>query len=207
MLNKIYYRLRPFIPREYQILLRSRLAFIKRNRCCNIWPIFESAGMMPIHWRGWPEQKKFALVLTHDVETTKGHGNCSALLEIEKELGFRSSFNFVPERYYVDPDLRDYVKEQGCEVGVHGLNHDGKLFSNRKTFSERAVKINRYLSEWNAVGFRAPSMHHKLGWIHELNIKYDLSTFDIDPFEPQSDGVFTIFPFWVDGNDIRMEVL
>jgi len=40
-------------------------------------------------------------------------------------------------------------------------------------------------------------MHHNLDWIHHLNIEYDASTFDTDPFEPQSDGVGTIFPFWV----------
>jgi hypothetical protein len=43
-------------------------------------------------------------------------------------------------------------------------------------------------------------MHHNLEWMHELNIEYDLSTFDTDPFEPQPDGVMTIFPFWVSEN-------
>ena len=40
-------------------------------------------------------------------------------------------------------------------------------------------------------------MHHNLEWIHLLNIEYDASTFDVDPFEPQSDGCSSIFPFWV----------
>jgi hypothetical protein len=44
-------------------------------------------------------------------------------------------------------------------------------------------------------------MHHNLEWLHLLNIEYDLSTFDTDPFEPQPDGVTTVFPFWV-GNQI-----
>jgi hypothetical protein len=43
-------------------------------------------------------------------------------------------------------------------------------------------------------------MHHNLDWIHELNVEYDASTFDTDPFEPQPDGVGTIFPFLVRGN-------
>jgi hypothetical protein len=34
-------------------------------------------------------------------------------------------------------------------------------------------------------------------WLHQLNIEYDLSTFDTDPFEPQPEGRHTIFPFWV----------
>ncbi|MGB5895090.1 MAG: hypothetical protein WBG58_13015, partial [Ignavibacteriaceae bacterium] len=65
----------------------------------------------------------------------------------------------------------------------------------------RAKKINHYLKEWNSVGFRAPAMHHNLQWMHKLDIEYDLSTFDTDPFEPQSDGVETIFPFIVEDND------
>ena len=54
-----------------------------------------------------------------------------------------------------------------------------------------------------AVGFRAPAMHHNLEWIHALNIEYDASTFDTDPFEPQSDGCRTIFPFWVHNGSYR----
>jgi glycosyltransferase involved in cell wall biosynthesis len=34
-----------------------------------------------------------------------------------------------------------------------------------------------------------------------LGAEYDASTFDTDPFEPQPDGVGTIFPFWVPGPD------
>jgi hypothetical protein len=40
-------------------------------------------------------------------------------------------------------------------------------------------------------------MLHNLEWLHDLNAKYDASTFDTDPFEPQSDGAGTIFPYWV----------
>ena len=34
-----------------------------------------------------------------------------------------------------------------------------------------------------------------------LGTEYDSSTFDTDPFEPEPDGVATIFPFWVPGLD------
>lgn len=120
-------------------------------------------------------------------------------MDIEEHLGFRSSFNFVPERYDVSSKLRQYLTGSGFEVGVHGLIHDGKLYASKKTFQERAIKINHYLRQWKALGFRSPAMHHNLKWIHDLDIEYDASTFDTDPFEPQSDGVGTIFPFWVQG--------
>jgi hypothetical protein len=44
------------------------------------------------HIPGWPNGKKFALVLTHDVESAEGLDKCYQLAEIEERLGFRSSF-------------------------------------------------------------------------------------------------------------------
>jgi hypothetical protein len=139
------------------------------------------------------------VVLTHDADTERGQGRCRQLMELEKSLGFRSSFNFVPRRYDVCPVLRKTLVENGFEVGVHGLYHDGKYYESREEFSRRAKLINAYLKDWNAVGFRSPSMQHNLDWIHDLDIEYDASTFDTDPFEPQSDGMGTIFPFLVPG--------
>ena len=68
-----------------------------------------------------------------------------------------------------------------------------------RNLSERAIRINHYLREWNAVGFRSAFMLRNLDWLHQLDIEYDLSTFDTDPFEPQPEGRHTIFPFWVPG--------
>ena len=85
------------------------------------------------------------------------------------------------------------------ELGVHGLEHDGKLYRSKAGFAAKASRINRYLKKWNCVGFRSPLMQHRLEWLHALNVEYDASTFDTDPFEPQPDGVGTIFPFWVHG--------
>ena len=196
-LNRLFYYLKPFIPRALQIAVRRQIALRKRRLHRHIWPIDPDAGKPPEEWSGWPDKKRFALVLTHDVDTQTGQEKCMDLVKIEKQMGFRSSYNFVPERYKVSSDLRHYLVENGFEVGVHGLNHDGKLYTSRKIFQERAVRINFYLNDWGSIGFRSPAMHHNLDWIHDLDIEYDASTFDTDPFEPQSDGVGTIFPFWV----------
>lgn len=197
MSGKIYYYLKPFLPRKTQLMLRRRLVMWKQKTYKSVWPIDEKAGNSPENWTGWPEKRRFCLVLTHDVDTAAGQERCHELMRLEKHLGLRSSFNFVAERYRVLPELRRDLVSNGFEVGVHGLYHDGKLYSSRKIFQKRALKINHYLHEWQAVGFRSPSMHHNLDWIHDLNIEYDASTFDTDPFEPQPDGVGTIFPFWV----------
>jgi len=202
-MKRIFYFFKPIIPRKVQLFLRRFLVKKQLKQYKDVWPILPGSQVKRENWIGWPDGKDFAIVLTHDVELRDGHDKCRQLLEIEKELGFKSSFNFVPERYKVDKELREFIVNEGFEVGVHGLNHDGKLFQDKNIFSERAKKINQYLKEWNSVGFRAPAMHHNLEWIGKLDIDYDLSTFDTDPFEPQPDGVGTIFPFWVEGKDRR----
>jgi glycosyltransferase involved in cell wall biosynthesis len=117
-------------------------------------------------------------------------------------MGFRSSFNFVPEGEYIVPEsVRAFLRENGFEVGVHDLHHDGSLYRSARTFRIQAQKINQSLQSWEAVGFRSGFMFHNLQWLQDLNVLYDASTFDTDPFEPQPDGVQTIFPFWVPGKD------
>lgn len=197
LVNRVFYVVKPFIPREIQIWMRRKVINRKLDEFKDVWPINKSAANPPSWWKGWPEGKQFSFVLTHDVELQGGHDKCLKLMEVEKALGFRSSFNFVPERYNVSSELRKELAGNGFEVGVHGLYHDGKLYKNKRVFLERAKKINSYIKEWDAAGFRSPAMHHNFDWIHELNILYDASSFDTDPFEPQSDGVNTIFPFWI----------
>lgn len=199
MLKKIFYIIKPLIPRKLQLQLRRKLIFSKLSSYKDIWPILKGSEKKPEYFSGWPEGKQFTLVLTHDVEHKRGYDRVIKLMEIEKELGFVSSFNFVPERdYKVEKEILQTLKENGFDYGVHGLYHDGKLFSSESEFLKRASKINSYLKDWNTNGFRAPAMHHNLDWIGALNIEYDMSTFDTDPFEPQPDGVGTIFPFWVE---------
>jgi hypothetical protein len=200
IINTVYYKLKPLIPRGIQIWLRRKAILRKKLLYQDVWPIDEKASKPPERWLGWPQGKRFALVLTHDVDTAKGQEKCCQLIELEQSLGFKSSFNFVPKRYEVSSELRKYLVSNGFEVGIHGLYHDGRLYKSRQIFEQRAKEINHYLHEWNSVGFRSPSMQHNLDWIHDLNIEYDASTFDTDPFEPQPDGVGTIFPFWVPRN-------
>ncbi len=169
-----------------------------RKRIGHVWPIMPGSERLPENWPGWPQGKKFALVLTHDVESKAGLEKCRALMHLEMELGFRSSFNFVPEGdYRVPAELREELTAQGFEVGIHDLNHDGHLFASQRGFKRRAAKINDYARQWGATGFRSGFMLRNLDWLHDLDVEYDASTFDTDPFEPQPDGGHTIFPFWV----------
>src|SRR3984893_10803709 len=200
LFNKAYYLLKPVIPWALRTALRRRWARARRNAYADVWPIDEKAGAIPPGWPGWPGGKRFALILTHDVEGNKGLSRVERLMNLESKQGFRSSFNFVPEGEYRVPfALRQKLDEAGFEVGIHGLEHDGKLYASKAGFASKAARIKQYVKEWKAYGFRSPLMQHRLAWLHQLGVDYDASTFDTDPFEPEPDGMGTVFPFWVPG--------
>src|SRR5208282_2445988 len=98
--NRFYYLLKPYLPWRVRMALRRRVARWKLESAHDVWPINEAAGNPPADWLGWPNRKKFAFVLTHDVEGPVGLAKCRQLMELELRLGFRSSFNFVPQGEY-----------------------------------------------------------------------------------------------------------
>jgi glycosyltransferase involved in cell wall biosynthesis/peptidoglycan/xylan/chitin deacetylase (PgdA/CDA1 family) len=204
LVNRTYYFLKPIMPWRLRLALRRWRANRRRRAFADVWPIDPKAAQTPPGWPGWPDGKRFAVVLTHDVEGNKGLSRVEQVVKLEQNYGFKSSFNFVPEGEYRLPDaVRRVLDQAGFEVGVHGLEHDGKLYSSKSTFAAKVPRINEYVRRWKASGFRSPLMQHRLGWLHSLDIEYDASTFDTDPFEPQPDGAGTIFPFWVGGPDGR----
>ena len=202
LLLDCYYFLKPVIPEGIRFLLRHWYAMPLKWAAAASWPIRPASASVPGGWPGWPDGKSFAFVLTHDVETRKGLGRCRALSDMEARLGFRSAFNFVPEGDYDTPEsLRRFLTGSGFEIGVHDLHHDGSLYRSYSAFKKRAPRINHYLKAWNASGFRSGFMRHNLRWLQHLDVEYDASTFEYDPFEPQPDGTGTIFPFWVYRDD------
>src|SRR5437868_3176726 len=133
--NRIYYQLKPFLPRVLRAAVRRKIALRLEARVQDVWPIMPGSEQTPPGWQGWPDGKKFALVLTHDVESASGLQNCQELMRLEMKYGFRSSFNFVPEgTYRVPASLREELTRNGFEVGVHDFKHDGRLFASRREF-------------------------------------------------------------------------
>ena len=78
-------------------------------------------------------------------------------MDLELRLGFKSSFNLMPgEEYNVSDDLLATLDQSGFEVGVHGLEHDGKLYSSKSRFARKAARINTYLKRWSRRYFALP---------------------------------------------------
>src|SRR5215208_4861311 len=103
MSYKFYYAVKPFLPRGFRLTLRRWWTERQRRRCASNWPIYPGSERKPERWNGWPDGKKFAFVLTHDVEGKTGLDRCEKLMELEKKAGFRSSFNLIPEGEYEVP--------------------------------------------------------------------------------------------------------
>jgi hypothetical protein len=143
----------------------------------------------------WPGGKPAALVLTHDIETEEGVRNVARIADLEEKLGLRSSWNFVAHKYKIDDSLLRDLRARSFEIGVHGHNHDGRLYESEAKFVQRAKSINRALKASHAVGFRSPMVHRNLEWLQRLEILYDASCFDIDPFQAMAGGVGSIWPF------------
>lgn len=212
-IKRLYYHVKPWLPNPIKRTIHTRYSSIIKKQFRLSWPIepryvnflFDTLryllltiGLQEINIRPiWPGGYRFAMVLTHDIDSKKGQDQALELAEFEERLGFTSSFNFVPELYPLDFGVIKELRQRGFEVGVHGLKHDGKLFSSRRVFHNRAGKINDYLKKMAAVGYRSPLTHRNPYWMQELAIDYDLSFFDTDPYEPVPGGVMSIWPFQI----------
>jgi peptidoglycan/xylan/chitin deacetylase (PgdA/CDA1 family) len=201
--RRLYYRLKPFLPRAATNLLRRGYRNRQETGFPLDWPV-EDRFVRFLHrvlsgldsTSFWPSGAHYAFALTHDVERADGQAFVPVLADLDERYGFRSSFNFVAADYRVDRPLQEDLRRRGFEIGVHGLHHDGSLFASRAKFDAAVPRINQYLSEWGAVGFRGPYTHRNPEWLQALDIEYDSSCFDVDPFEPMPGGTMSIWPFF-----------
>jgi hypothetical protein len=157
----------------------------------------------------WRQGKSYALAVSHDVETQLGlEDGAGRLIEVEKELGIRSTWNIPSDRYPLSSQLLIALAENG-EVGGHDTKHDGRLF-----FTSVKDKLDRVkgcrerlelLSRRSVRGFRAPLLQHSRELVEALakaGYEYDSSMPSWEPLSPTSlkpHGVGTVFPFLISG--------
>ena len=126
LVNRMYYFIKPFVPGRLRMAMRRGRANRRRRAFADVWPIDTRAARTPPGWPGWPAGKRFAVVLTHDVEGIKCVSRIEQLMKIEMGHGFHSCFNLVPEgEYSVTDAMQQTLNHAGFEIGVHGLEHDG----------------------------------------------------------------------------------
>ena len=157
----------------------------------------------------WRRGKSYALAVSHDVETQLGlEDGAGRLIEVEKELGIRSTWNLPTNRYPLSSQLVIALAQNG-EVGGHDTKHDGRLFFAGITDKLDRVKRCRerleFLSRRPVRGFRAPLLQHSRELVETLGkagYEYDSSMPSWEPLSPTSlkpHGVGTVFPFLISG--------
>lgn len=222
-LKALYYLLKPLLPRAAQLeLQRANARRRLRDTVFPAWPQdatltgllqallvhrMDAAGVQAVPFVGfWPRGKRWAWCLSHDVDTAIGARNVEAMAQAEEERGVRSAWYFVPERYPLARSKLDGLRARGHEIGVHGLQHTGKLFTSRAEFEARRDRINRYIQDWGVVGFRSPATYRNPFWLPELQAEYDSSFMDNATLEPQPGGICSAFPFHLNDRMVELPI-
>jgi len=212
--KKSYYRVRPFMP----VCFRKHLQRIYLRDWDHIafpnWPvdrtvenIFEEllalslrshrVQRIPFVWF-WPDGCSSCVIVTHDIETEAGRNFATELADLDAAFGIKSAFQIVPEeRYEISPPFLDSLRLRGCEVNLHGLNHDGQLFRDRKEFQRQVKRINQYAKQYETAGFRSPVMYRNIEWYGDLPFSYDMSVPNVGHLEPQRGGCCTVMPYFI----------
>lgn len=213
-LAKMYYLVRPAFPvsvrkhlQKFYLRGWEELSFPRWPVDCSVDNLFEElmrlslrasgVGRIPFVWF-WPEGASSCAIMTHDVESKVGRDFCPTLMDIDDSFGIKASFQIIPEdRYSVNPDFLESIRQRHFEVVVHDLNHDGHLYKNREQFLERAARINSYGKEYRAEGFRAGVLYRKQMWYDALKFSYDMSVPNVAHLDPQRGGCCTVMPYFL----------
>jgi hypothetical protein len=152
---------------------------------------------IPFIWF-WPEDYSGCAIMTHDVETLSGLNFIPLLIDIEDSHGVKASFQIIPEKRYQAPQsLLSQIRDRGCEINVHDLNHDGHLYRERSEFVRRVKQINNYGREFDAMGFRSGVLYRNLDWYDDLEFAYDMSVPNVGHLDPQPGGCCTVMPYFI----------
>jgi hypothetical protein len=119
-------------------------------------------------------------------------------MNIDDSFEVKAAFGVVPEeRYDVSPSLLNLMRARGFEVAIQDLNHDGRLFENKREFLRRAKIINSYGREYRAKGFRAAILYRKPEWYDAFEFAYDMSIPNVAHLDPQHGGCCTVMPYFI----------
>jgi hypothetical protein len=222
ILNEIYYCARPLLPGKVRRLLQKARLSDWKTLAFPKWPVDHSIELLfeqvlllslrsqkleriPFIWF-WPDGASSCAIMTHDVETAVGRDFCETVMDLDDTYGVKASFSVVPEdRYQVTNEYLDSIWKRGFEVCVQDLNHDGRLFKDRKEFLVRVEKINAYGKQYGATGFRSAVLYRNQMWFDRLEFSYDTSVPNVAHLEPQRGGCCTVMPYFI-GNILELPV-
>lgn len=160
----------------------------------------------------WPDGKRYAVVLNHDVDSEWGILNeqgIPAFRAIEEALGYRSAWMVVTRLHEKGRRCFHDLVAAGHEIGCHGTVHDHQIsYLPIEKARQRLVQAQPFFEEFDCVGFRSPGYRRSETLYQALDgiLSYDMSKHDC--FEnatspmPSREGCGTCFPFRISGADV-----
>ncbi|MGH9498300.1 MAG: hypothetical protein ACRD3L_04090 [Terriglobales bacterium] len=221
-LKTLYYQVRPFTNQWLRRKIQRFYARKWEDQTFPRWPVdttvesiceklmllsleAKAIDKIPFVWF-WPLGARGCVLMTHDVETEAGRDFCGELLDVNDSFGIKASFQIVPEeRYAVPESFLDAIRKRGCEITIQDLNHDGRLFDNKKEFLRRVAQIHQYAKEYDAKGFRAAVLYRKPEWYDAIKLSFDMSIPNVAHLDPQRGGCCTVMPYFI-GNLLELPV-
>ncbi len=162
----------PFIhPHMIPEWLRRKVSFLIKSKKTAKFPNFPGDFSVDYmrklmlgnkkHVPFWPNNKKFAILLTHDVDSDlifRDNKVLKSFLKIEENLSFRSAWYFVTHKYRLDHKQISKLQKAGHEIGFHGDIHDYRLaFLKQSKMRKRLERCKEFIENYNVKGGRSPA--------------------------------------------------
>lgn len=149
----------------------------------------------------WPNNKKFAIVISHDVDKKDGIRNADKFLELESRKGLRSTWFLLSNYYHIEKSFLDKIVRNKCEIALHGYNHDNKIaYLNESMIKKRLNHGFGKFKGYKLKGFRSPALltTPMLEKVLSKHFLYDSSVVDTEMFlsDSKNTGCCTVFPFF-----------
>ncbi|MBW2988212.1 hypothetical protein DRJ48_03815 [Candidatus Woesearchaeota archaeon] len=152
----------------------------------------------------WPDGKRFAIVLTHDVDSDfifKNKRMLNSFLRLEEGHGFKSAWYFVTFKYKLNHAILKQLATRGHEIGFHGDTHDYRLpYLKEERIRKRLERCKPFLEQYKVRGGRSPVFLWTPRFLKVLAeyLGYDTSFHDttIGGLSGRREGCCSCFPFF-----------
>jgi len=173
------------------------------------WAHAAARGGIVARTPAWPGGRA-PLLITHDIDSAADLSRIAPIRALEREIGVASSFGFVPRLSWPARAAVEALVDEGCEVYLHDIGHDGRLpYAGPAAIAAAfdAVFREHAWARPLMCGFRAgqlltsPALRRVVAdWFD-----YDLSIPDTERGGPYGDaaGCGTVFPF-LDGSLVEI---
>ncbi len=161
-----------------------------------------------------PTFNRAKLIITHDVDTNWLFNNrtwLKKIVELEAKYGLRGAWYCVP-LYSKGKNFEygiKYLRDNGCEIGCHGYNHDAKLaIMEGSKLENRLSVVQRFADLWNIRGFRSEWLWRSKHFLEALSdvFIYDTSVPNVSANYTQTsnNGCGTCLPYITHGGMVEI---